>query len=873
MASLTTTPLMEQYLAIKKQHKDTILFFRMGDFYEMFYEDAKIAASVLGITLTSRAHGKASDVPLAGFPHHALETHLSRMIRAGYRVAICEQTEDPKQAKTIVKRDVVEVVTPGTAVSDDLLETKRNNFLVAVHVGKNGCGLAQVDVSTGEFQVGHFSHDGMLERLAAIDPAEILVSEDQLEQLEPDLQPFRTVTLTPREDWTFQPDYAYDVLKEHFNTLSLKGFGVEDETESIGAAGAIMAYLKENQKAQLPHIHTLSRMASHRYMMIDSTTRRNLELVQSMTGTPSAGTLLSVLDQTQTPMGGRMLVNWVTFPLLDPGAIQLRLDAVQTLVEDQERRLQLAQTLKRAGDLERLMARFATGRANARDANTVRSTQEMAAEIRQTLSALDTDLLSDLYDRLDPLTVLVEEISNTLEENPPLSISDGGIIRSGVNEELDQLREIAFSGKDWIAQLQNQEREQTGIPSLKVNFNKVFGYYIEVTRPNLSKVPDHYIRKQTLVNAERFITQDLKAWEEKILGAEEKMASLEYELFDALRQTILKHIQPLQSNAQVLATLDCLVSLAQTAIDQQYNRPHIDSGDEIRIEEGRHPVVERVLPPGESFVGNDTVLDTRTDQILIITGPNMAGKSTYLRQVGLIVLMAQMGSFVPAASASVGIVDRLFTRVGASDNLAAGESTFLREMNETANILNNATPNSLVLLDEIGRGTSTFDGLSIAWSVTEFIHNTPQVSAKTIFATHYHELTELERILPRVKNYNVAVREWGDHIVFLRKIIPGGCDHSYGIHVAQLAGLPKAVIQRAQEILANLEDEALNADQVPKIAVHHAQSLDDSEQLNLFSALETKLRDELKGIDPNQLTPIEALQRLDELKQLAERDR
>ncbi len=872
MASSTTTPLMEQYLAIKKQHKDTILFFRMGDFYEMFYEDAKIAASVLGITLTSRAHGKASDVPLAGFPHHALETHLSRMIKAGYRVAICEQTEDPKQAKTIVKRDVVEVVTPGTAVSDDLLETKRNNYLVALYMGRSGSGLAQVDVSTGEFQLGHFSHDGMLERLAAIDPAEILVSETQLEQLEPDLQPFRTVTLTPREDWTFQPDYAYDVLREHFNTLSLKGFGVEDETESIGAAGAIMAYLKENQKAQLPHIHTLSRMANHRYMMIDSTTRRNLELVQSMTGTASAGTLLSVLDQTQTPMGGRMLVNWVTFPLLDPGMITQRLDAVQALVEDSERRTLLAHTLKRAGDLQRLMARFATGRANARDANTVRLTLETAALIRETLSGFGTELLSDLYHRLDPLSSLVDEISNTLEDNPPHSISDGGIIRSGVNDDLDQLREITFSGKDWIAQLQNQEREQTGISSLKVNFNKVFGYYIEVTKPNLSKVPDHYIRKQTLVNAERFITQDLKAWEEKILGAEEKMASLEYELFDALRQTILRYIAPLQSNAQLLATLDCLVSLAQTAIDHQYTRPRIDSGDEIRIHEGRHPVVERVLPTGESFVGNDTVLDTLTDQILIITGPNMAGKSTYLRQVGLVVLMAQLGSFVPATSASIGIVDRLFTRVGASDNLAAGESTFLREMNETANILNNATPKSLVLLDEIGRGTSTFDGLSIAWSVTEFIHNTPQVSAKTIFATHYHELTELERILPRVKNYNVAVREWGDHIVFLRKIVPGGCDHSYGIHVAQLAGLPKAVIQRAQEILTNLEDETLNADQVPKIAAHHVHPLDDSQQLNLFSALETKLRDELKGIDPNQLTPIEALQRLDELKQIAERD-
>lgn len=867
------TPLMEQYLAIKKRYKDAVLFFRMGDFFEMFYEDARIGSQVLGITLTSRAHGKAADVPLAGFPHHVLDVYLAKMIKAGYRVAVCEQIEDPKKARGIVKRDVVEVVTPGTAISEDLLETKRNNYLVSVSLGKNSCGLAVADISTGEFQVGEVEKSDLRERVEGLDPAEVLISDRDAVFVEELLHLSAGVTVTRREEWTFQYDYGYETLTDHFGTLSLKGFGLEELVDGICAAGAILCYLRENQKERLVHINRIALLQSAKYMVIDATTRRNLELLRSMSQDGKQGTLLSVIDRTRTPMGGRMLVNWLRYPLNDLAAIEERLDGVEELSNAVRLISELHEMLRGIGDLERLVARFATGRANARDARAIADSLQICAHVKKLLDAAESTLIARLRQGLDPLAPLAEKIQGAIVDNPPLSITDGNLIRPGFNTELDELRDISFSGKDWIARLQAQEREKTGITSLKVSYNKVFGYYIEVTKPNLHRVPSHYIRKQTLVNAERYITQELKEYEEKVLGAEDKMAALEYQLFDKLRQDILAQTEPLQINAGCLANLDCLVSLALVARDNDYHRPDLNDSDAIRLRDSRHPVVEKMIRAGEPFIANDVYLDNRENQILIITGPNMAGKSTYLRQIGLIVILAHMGSFVPAAEAHIGLVDRVFTRVGASDNLTAGESTFLHEMNETANILNNASSKSLVLLDEIGRGTSTYDGLSIAWSVVEYLHNTPKLAAKTVFATHYHELTELERILPRVKNYNVAVKEWGDHIVFLRKIIPGGCDHSYGIQVAKLAGLPAEVIARAKEILANLESETLNGNAMPKLAVHRQKSTAEVEQMNLFAELERKLQQELVKLDPNQLTPIEALNKLDELKNLAGRSK
>ena len=869
---IAKTPLMEQYLSIKAKHKDSVLFFRMGDFYEMFLDDAKIASKVLGITLTSRAHGKAADVPLAGFPHHAVEPYLSKMIKAGYRVAICEQIEDPKQAKGLVKRDVTEIVTPGTAVTDDLLETKRNNYLVSIYLDGNQCGLAMVDVSTGEFKISEISKREISERVDSIAPAEIIISESHFSILQQHLSNLNDILVTRRDDWTFNYDFAQETLTEHFGTLSLKGFGVAHLVKGISAAGAIIAYLKENQKEKLVHINRLSLADDSDYMIIDSTTRRNLELLHSMNLMGKKGTLLSVIDQTLTPMGGRLLVSWMLFPLVNLNKIIQRHDSVEAFMNDLELRKNIREVLRKSGDLERLIAKFATGRANARDANAILHSLRVVKNVKDLLAPHKQGLLAEIKEGLNPIEQLAERIETSIVDEPPLSITDGGVIRRGYNEDLDKLRDIAYSGKDWIARLQKKERETTGISSLKVNFNKVFGYYIEVTKPHLAKVPEHYIRKQTLVNAERYIIQELKEYEEKVLGAEEKMASLEYELFSELRLFILNFTRELQKNAQLIAQVDCLAGLSQVAVDNDYFRPEMNESDALDITDGRHPVVEKLLPAGEQFVVNDTKIDNKEEQILIITGPNMAGKSTYLRQVGLIVILAQMGSFVPAKTAKIGLVDRVFTRVGASDNLAAGESTFLTEMNETANILNNATQKSLIILDEIGRGTSTFDGLSIAWSVTEYLHNTPRLAAKTIFATHYHELTELELVLQRVRNYNVVVKEWGDHIVFLRKIVKGGCDHSYGIQVAKLAGLPLPVIERAKEILKNLENEALDSRDTPKLAQHHEHKKAVVDQMSLFAQMEKSIRHELDKINPDELTPLEALNKLDQLKQITQKE-
>ena len=854
---------MEQYHAIKAKHKDAILFFRMGDFYEMFYEDAQTGSQVLGITLTSRAHGKSSDVPLAGFPHHALDGYLTKMIKAGYRVAICEQVEDPKKAKTIVKRDIVEIVTPGTTFSDDILESKRNNFLVALHAEKQSCGIAGIDISTGEFFAGEVSEREINEQIQSLEPAEIIVPESQQPYFSRVITESSRFFTTVREDWIFSRDYGYEILLDHFNTASLKGFGIEDLNTGISAAGAALHYVTENQKNKLPHIRRIYRRDDSDFLTIDPATQRNLELLRPMNERNQGSTLLSVLDQTRTPMGGRLLVQWLVHPLANAKAIKSRLDSLDELFQKGGLRNELRDLFRDIGDLERLVSKISTGRANGRDLNALKSALMKIPQIKTLLTGADSRYMREIDENIVELPDLVDEIEKGIIEDPPLSISEGGIIRPEYSSELDKLREIVYSGKDWIARLQASERDRTGITSLKVKYNKVFGYYIEVTKPHLSKVPDDYMRKQTLVGAERFITPELKEYEEQILGAEEKISALEFELFDKIRQMVAEQVVSIQGNANQIARLDCVASLADVAVTNDYIKPEVIVSDAIVVTDSRHPVVEKLLPPGEAFVPNDIHLDNGKNQILVITGPNMAGKSTYLRQAALVVLLAQMGSFVPAKSARIGLVDKIFTRVGASDNLAGGESTFLMEMNETANILNNATQRSLIILDEIGRGTSTFDGLSIAWAVTEYLHNAPRVAAKTLFATHYHELTELELILPRVKNYNIAVKEWGDKIVFLRKIVEGGCDHSYGIHVAQLAGLPNTVIERAKEVLQNLETHELTPNEVPRISLKPQTG--SNAQLEIFEKQEHKLREEINKVDVNSTTPLEALNILNRL--------
>ena len=861
---------MNQYNAVKAQYRDAVVFFRMGDFYEMFNEDAKTGAKVLGITLTSRGHGKAGDVPLAGFPYHALEGYLAKMIKAGYRVAICEQVEDPKLAKGIVKREVIQVVTPGTVTAESLLETKRKNFLSAIYWVDDLCGLASADMSTGEFIVTEFPIDHLLEELQSIAPSEILTSEDQAKEIEERIRMNGMMpVITKRDGWVFGRDYGVEILTKHFGTTSLKGFGCEGLDVGISAAGAVLNYLQETQKTELSHVRRLTRHDSGDFMNLDAATRRNLEITTSMMVGDREGTLLSIIDRTRTPMGGRTLSSWLSRPLNRIDPIRLRLDGVEELLGDRDVRIGLINLLKNVGDLERLITKVVTHRATPRDLLALSRTLSIVPEIKGYITAMTSDLLTNIEKNLQPCKEVTEKVVQALVDDPPVSFTEGGVIREGYSPELDELREIAFSGKDWIARLQKTERERTKIHSLKVGYNRVFGYYIEVTKPHFSKVPDDYIRKQTLVNAERFITPELKEMEEKVLKAEEKMASLEHALFDELRIFVAGFSEPIQEDGSAIGKLDCLLSLANVAEEYRYTKPEVNEGNQILIQEGRHPVVEQLLTPGEPFIPNGVCLDNEENQILIITGPNMAGKSTYIRQVGLIVLLAQIGSFVPATSAKISIVDRIFTRVGAQDNVAGGESTFLVEMNETANILNNATTKSLILLDEIGRGTSTFDGLSIAWAVAEYLHNDGRVQAKTLFATHYHELTELALILSRVKNYNVAVKEWGDHIVFLRKIVPGGCDHSYGIQVARLAGLPREVIERAKEVLHNLEANELTPNELPKLALgEHAPMKVAEPQLNMFAEEEQKIRNKLKTIDINSLTPLDALTKLNELRKL-----
>lgn len=860
---------MRQYQQVKAKHPETILLFRMGDFYETFEEDAKVTAKVLGITLTKRGNGAAGEIPLAGFPYHALEAYLPKLLKAGHRVAVCEQLEDPKFAKGIVKRDVIEVVTPGVSFSDNVLEQKQNNYLAAVAMptalarGDDLIGFSFIDVSTGEFSAAEFPLKHLPEQVGNLQPSELLVQKRDLAAIQSILKDRYAGIYTKADDWVFHFDYGYEQLVNHFKTQSLKGFGIESYRVGVVAAGAVMNYLQETQKANLPHIKKVVPYDTTDFIVLDVSTKRNLEVTASLSG-QSDGTLFSVLDRTLTPMGGRLLKRWLNHPLKKLEPIRNRLAAVKELVAQEKARGQLSVVLDGIGDLERLIARIATARANPREMNQLKGCLELIPSLRAHLEQCKSSTLKDLQKRLNPLDPVVKAIVSGLEDDPPLSLVEGGVIRRGYNPELDELRELTLSGKDWIARLQQQERERTGITSLKVGYNNVFGYYIEVTNTHKDKIPSNYIRKQTLTNAERFITPELKEYEEKILHAEEKMVALETQLFNELRILVAGHAAPIQENAYAIAVLDCYRSLAAVAIENSYVCPTVDDSLKIEIKGGRHPVIERLLPPGERYTPNDTLMDAGEDQILIITGPNMSGKSSYLRQVGLIVLLAQIGSFVPATAAQIGIVDRIYTRVGASDNIASGESTFLVEMHEAANIVNTATRQSLILLDEIGRGTSTFDGISIAWALTEYLHQ--RIGAKTLFATHYHELNELAELFPRIRNYKVDVREYGDKVIFLHKVVQGFADHSYGIQVAQMAGLPEEVTDRAKRILENLENSELQVNgrqtkgRIPPPDV----------QMTLFEMKDDRLREELKNMEPERMTPLEALQKLAELKKKAE---
>ncbi|HKJ67913.1 MAG TPA: DNA mismatch repair protein MutS, partial [bacterium] len=753
-----TTPLMRQYQAIKRKHQHAILLFRMGDFYETFNEDAKITSQILGITLTTRSNGKAAEVPLAGFPHHSLEMHLHKLLKAGYKVAICEQVEDPKEAKGVVKRDVVEVITPGTAVTDQYLQHNQNNYLLAAVRDDDQVGVALIDVSTGEFQVTQVGQGDLADLIAAHRPSECIVPYQQLDDFHHSLPAYHGI-FTDLEDWIFSRDYAVEQIEEYFNVTTLKGFGIEDLGLGVRAAGVILHYIQENYQQQLPHITNIRRRSDDLYVGLDDATIRNLELFESIRGGSQAGTLLSILDETVTAGGGRRLRQWIGQPLKDRKAIHARQNMIAPFYENDTFRKEMRDILEKVTDLERILSRLSTGRANPKEVVSLKVTLQQVIPIQRLLTDSEVDACVRFREHFPDQTDLIHYIDEALVDDPPQKLQEGGIIEDGYNGELDDLRQIASHGKEWIAQTQQQEREKLDIPSLKIGYNKVFGYYIEVTKTHTEKVPDDYIRKQTLVNSERYITEELKEYEEKVLTAEEQIESLEYELFSQIREHIVRFASAIQETADLLAQLDCYTGLAQVARRRNYIRPDITIDDRIDIKEGRHPVVEELLPPGEEFIANDYSADNSEQQIQLVTGPNMAGKSTYLRQVGLIVLMAQMGAWVPAKSATIGVVDKIFTRVGASDNLAGGESTFLVEMNEAANILNNATPDSLIILDEIGRGTSTYDGLSIAWAVTEFLHNTESVAAKTLFATHYHELTELEEVLDRVINLNVAVKE------------------------------------------------------------------------------------------------------------------
>lgn len=858
------TPLMKQYYNVKAKHPDAILLFRVGDFYETFGEDAIKASDILGITLTRRANGSASFVELAGFPYHALDTYLPRLVRAGQRVAICEQLEDPKLAKKIVKRGITELITPGVSLNENVLNHKENNFLAAIHLERKIAGVAFLDISTGEYLVAEGSLEYVDQMLNNFQPKEVLYEKNKTNIF---MENFDTKFYTYKlDDWIFTPEAATDRLLKQFETNTLKGFGVQNMSYGIIAAGAILYYLDITQHEQLGHITSISRIDENRYVWLDKFTIKNLELFHS--SYEGAGTLIDVIDRTISPMGGRMLKRWISLPLRDIQPVNERLDAVQYLVQNSAFREEISVMIRQIGDLERLLSKVAVSRINPREVIQLKRALRAIDPLKSLCLNSGSLPLVQAGEQLDPCKVLADRIDHDLKDDPPAQINRGNVIAGGVSAELDELRKILYSSKDYLGDLQSRESQRTGISSLKVGFNNVFGYYIEVRNTHRDKVPPEWIRKQTLVNAERYITEELKEYEEKILGAEDKIISLETKIFNDLVLEILEFIPPVQLDSMIIARLDCLQAFAVVSLENNYVRPVLDDSGKIEIIDGRHPVIEKQLPAGESYVPNDLTLDTEDQQIIILTGPNMSGKSALLRQTALIVLLAQTGCFVPAGAARIGMVDKIFTRVGASDNISLGESTFMVEMNETASILNNLSDRSLVLLDEIGRGTSTYDGISIAWAMVEYLHEN-RMRAKTLFATHYHELNEMENSFPRVKNYNVSIKELNNKVIFLRKLKRGGSEHSFGIHVAKMAGMPRSIVNRADEILKELEQSHQKQELTKPIAdlADHREGL----QLSIFQLDDPvlkQIRDEILEIDINNLTPVEALNKLYNIKKL-----
>ncbi len=852
---------MQQHGAIKAKYPDAVLLFRVGDFYETFGGDAIIASQVLGITLTKRNNGSAASNELAGFPYHALDTYLHKLVKAGHRVAICDQLEDPKQAKGIVKRGVTELLSPGTATNDKLLEHDTNNFLAAIHEENDVYGLAFTDISTGEFFVAEGNKDYADKLLQSLRPAEVVFQRNKQKQFKENFgTKFYTYHL---EEWIFAEAYATELLLKHFQTHSLKGFGVEELKLGTIAAGAVLHYLRDTEHPNLNHITSVQRLDERDYLWMDRFTIRNLELLGS--GADGGHTLLKILDNTVSPMGARLMRRWMVLPLKDIERINERLEAVQSFILETDLRKQLQSLIKQSGDVERLVAKLPLKKINPREILHLAKGLGFAEQIKELCKTSSNTYLKRLSDTINPCHYIAEKILNEIVDNPPVMISKGDVIKEGVHAELDELRRIAHHSKEFLLEIQQRESEATGIPSLKIAFNNVFGYYLEVTNTHKNKVPAEWTRKQTLANAERYITPELKVYEEKITGAEEKILKIETELFEKLLIELQEYIGPIQTNGQVMAILDCICCFAENALQYKYVRPVIQDDAMLDIKDARHPVIERHLPVGETYIANDIVLDKEQQQIIILTGPNMSGKSALLRQTGLIVLMAHMGSFVPASAATIPLTDKIFTRVGASDNLSGGESTFMVEMNETASIINNLSSRSLILLDEIGRGTSTYDGISIAWSIAEFLHQSPH-QPKTLFATHYHELNELEEKFPRIKNYHITNKEVGNKVIFLRKLAPGGSTHSFGIHVAKMAGMPVTLIQRANEILKQLEDQRGGSDIKENLKQMPVQKM----QLNIFdihSQTFEDIRKMLAGIDINRLTPVEALLKLQEIKQ------
>lgn len=862
---IAETPMMKQYVEIKQKHPDAILLFRVGDFYETFSDDAIVASEILGITLTRRANGSAQFVELAGFPHHALDTYLPKLVRAGKRVAICDQLEDPKLTKKIVKRGITELVTPGVSIGDNILNHKENNFLCAIHSKNRQFGIAFLDISTGEFLTTEGTKDDIDKLLSGFSPKEILIERGSKKSFEENFGPH--YFLFELDDWIFTEDAANDRLLSHFQTKNLKGFGVENYSLGIVASSAILHYLDITHHTQIGHISSLKRIEEERYVRLDKFTTRSLELVSTMN--ESGKSLLDILDKTTSPMGARLLRRWIMFPLKDIKPIEDRLNVVEYFFRDTELKKFLEEKLSLIGDLERIISKAAVGRISPREVVQLKVALTAIKPIREAFLASDNTSLHEIGEKLNPCLLIRDRIEKEIVADPPTLVAKGGFIQKGVDAELDELREIAYSGKDYLLQLQQRESQKTGIPSLKVAFNNVFGYYIEVRHTHKDKVPTDWIRKQTLVNAERYITEELKMYEEKILGAEEKIIALENKIYTNLVQSLIDYIPTIQINAAMIARADCLLSFAKVSQQNNYIHPRINESEAINIKNGRHPVIEKQLPPGEVFVPNDLYLDNNTQQIIIITGPNMAGKSALLRQTALITIMAQIGCFVPAESAEIGLVDKVFTRVGASDNISMGESTFMVEMNEAANILNNVTPKSLVLFDELGRGTSTYDGISIAWAIVEYLHEQPKARAKTLFATHYHELNEMETSFKRIKNFNVAVKEVDNKIIFIRKLLPGGSAHSFGIHVAKMAGMPQSIIKRADTILGEME--ANNRKEGLKKPISDFIEKREGYQLNFFQLddpILSQIRDEILHLDVNNLTPLDALNKLNEIKKI-----